>query len=120
MATQGVHTVNTFVAGADLSTSKNRFVTETAGSTVLSSAGAMTTGVLQNNPENGQVAAVATDGRVKVVSEATITSGDLVAVGAAGGAAAVGTNVAVAIARSDAAAGEMLTVDLTGSVNVQP
>lgn len=66
-------------AGADLSTKQYTFV-KLSGTSVISAAAAtdLPIGVLVNDPANGETAAVAVSGVVKVKASAAITAGALI------------------------------------------
>jgi len=70
----------TGVAGADLSEKQFRFVRISGDNTVnaISATTQVPAGVLQNDPESGQAAAVAIAGISKVVAGGTVTAGYVV------------------------------------------
>ena len=121
MATQGQMTIESFKATAAVD--QYKFVGDDAA--VPGSIGAQVAGVTQDKitaeaATAGVGVAVAVVGRVKVRAAATIVSGDEIATDAAGDAlVAVSTNAIVAIARTDAASGEFVTIDLNASAPVK-
>jgi hypothetical protein len=76
----------TLVAGADLSTKQYFFVKiNTSGQAVLcSGATDKPIGVLQNNPESGEEAAIVVIGGTKLVASASLDEGDLIGTAASG------------------------------------
>jgi hypothetical protein len=76
----------TLVAGGDLSTKQYHFVKiNSSGEAVIcSGATDRPIGVLQNNPESGEEAAIVVVGGTKVVSSASIDEGVLIGTSAAG------------------------------------
>lgn len=95
---------------------QNRFVT--AGSTgfAVSSANARPIGVCTDKPESGKVGRIVTAGSVPViVGSGGVTQGGYVEVGALGTAVAVSSGPRVGIARTTAAAGEIVAVQLNRS-----
>jgi hypothetical protein len=76
----------TLVAGGDLSTKQYYFVKiNSSGEAVIcSGATDRPIGVLQNNPESGEEAAIVVVGGTKVVSSASIDEGALIGTSAAG------------------------------------
>src|SRR6056297_2573967 len=115
MATTGQYTVESFVAGADLSAKQFTFVKmNTTDRTVVSAGNAdAADGVLMNDPESGQAASVAISGRVRIeVGTGGLTAGDDVGVDANGEAVtAASSDVIVGICVDGASAGERATID---------
>src|SRR5262245_22974964 len=74
------------VAGADLSSAQHTFVRLNANNQVIqcSATTDQPIGILQNNPANGQAAAVRVDGVSKLVSGAALTAGWIVGPNASG------------------------------------
>lgn len=115
MATSGNQIRESFVAGADLSGKQNTFVvvTNAAERTVNApAAGAAVSGVLLNDPTNGNAAAVAVFGRVKVKAGGTIALGANVATNASGLAVAAATgNIILGKTTEAAVNGQLITID---------
>lgn len=93
-------------AGADLTDGQHKFVElDVNGDVVVAAAGSIPVAVLQNDPDNGEEAALMENGITKMVAEEAITVGSDVMVGAAGGAAvATATNPIVGVALEGAGA----------------
>lgn len=123
MATSGNQIRQSFVAGADLTTKKDTFVTVTgAGERTVATpatAGGKVDGVLLNDPISGIAAAVAVFGRVKVVAGAAIPAGSEISTDAQGRAvAATGTSIRLGKTTEAAvAAGQLITVDFSTGGN---
>lgn len=119
MATHGNQIRQTFVAGADLSTKKDTFVILTnAGERTVNTPtlGAAADGVLLNDPINGQAAAVAVFGRVKVQAGGNIAAGADVATNAQGRVVAAATgNVVLGKATEAAVNNQYITIDFNAN-----
>jgi hypothetical protein len=85
MAYQSVLSTISLESAADLTAKQYFFVkVDTAGKAALCGDGENAIGVLQNDPNTGQAAAIAIDGVSKVVAAAAITTGAAVASNADG------------------------------------
>lgn len=114
MATQNAYVVETFEAGQDLSAKQYHFVTMASdGQVDPTGAGAAADGVLQNAPSAvGRAAAVAVQGRLKVLAGGTITNGANVASNAAGKVVAASTgNIILGKALEAGVDGQYITID---------
>ena len=102
----------TLIAGADLSTRQYSFVSIDAnGNAALTTAGAQADGVVQDNPQSGEAAAVGVRGISKVKCGGNITRGSLVAAGANGLAvAATSGDVILGTAMEAGAANRIISV----------
>jgi hypothetical protein len=76
MSFQGNLTCISRVAGADLRTSQFRAVKlNSSGNVVIAAAGDFAIGILQNNPNSGELATVAIHGISKASADAAVTAG---------------------------------------------
>jgi len=106
-----------FVAGADLSSSQYKAVKlNSSGNVIAGTVGGRCVGVLQNAPESGYAAEVASAGKCIMIAGESITAGEVVEAGS-GGAAYVKTADGYAIGQAceDAASGAKFTVQLDRS-----
>ena len=109
----------TGVAGADLSEKQFRFVRISGDNTVnaISATTQAPAGVLQNDPESGEAAAVAIAGISKVVAGGTVTAGYVVTCDSYGrvvNATAGGYEVGIAWTGASSA-GELCTIQILPS-----
>jgi hypothetical protein len=108
-----------YIAGEDLSASTQRFVARSGADVAVAGAGEASVGVLIVGGTTGQAVAVAYDGVVQVIAADVISAGAAVTPDADGAAVAADTaDVIAAYARTDAVAGQILSVDLDRGGNV--
>lgn len=111
----------TYIAGADLSSSQHLFVKVSGAGVVLAGDGDEAAGVLQNSPISGEAASVAVSGMVKVVAGGTIAVGAKVGADAAGKAVtAASGDIELGIAREAAVANQVISMDFYLGGNATP
>lgn len=111
-----------FPAGADLSAKKYQWVKLSSGAVVHATAGTDTgvVGILQNDPESGQMATVMTDGVSKMVCDGSVTEGANVTPDATGGSVAAAGDIVQGRALQAGDDADVIAVLLTLNGGVVP